>query len=61
LALCPPARDLIIKNQVESTQELVSKIEEMRSELSLILRQPSFEICIPCDLRKNLSCQGGCA
>lgn len=60
LALCPPSRDLVKTQQISSSEDLVNRVGELRSFLEDVYRVPSFEQCISCSARKDLSCQGGC-
>jgi hypothetical protein len=60
LALCPPSRNLVAPKQVSNPAELRKHLVNLRYFLEATYRIPSFTSCESCDLRKDLTCQGGC-
>ena len=60
LALCPPSRKLESGQQITTAIQLVDRIKELRTIAENNFRVPSFDVCVPCEYRLNLTCQGGC-
>ena len=60
LSLCPPARNLIKCRNVNSSEELVHTILELKERMKDISKKPSFDVCKNCRHRLDSSCQGGC-
>ena len=60
IALCPPARDLIKYRKFNSVLEFLKIEKQIRKEMNKIILKPSFDCCKNCNLRENLSCNGGC-
>ena len=60
LALCPPSRNLVAPKSPSNPTELREQLLELRLYLEAMYKIPSFDCCESCELRKDLSCQGGC-
>jgi pyruvate-formate lyase-activating enzyme len=60
LALCPPSRSLVNPEVVANETKLKERISQLRSFVRDLYRQASFNQCVHCPKREDLSCQGGC-
>ncbi len=60
LALCPPSRNLVPGKRIETAEQLVTQITELRKKFRELSQQPSFDACKTCARRIDQSCQGGC-
>jgi pyruvate-formate lyase-activating enzyme len=60
LALCPPARSLVRPRVVTTVEQLQDRIAELRRLARQFYQEASFDDCISCGKRIDLSCQGGC-
>lgn len=60
LAFCPPARGLATGKKIETAQELVERVMDLKKKFDEVSSKPSFKVCVNCKRRINLTCQGGC-
>jgi sulfatase maturation enzyme AslB (radical SAM superfamily) len=61
LAFCPPGRDFEEGKQVNTANQLKTRINSLRKRLYKLKFEPSFKTCKKCRYRLDELCQGGCA
>jgi len=60
IGLCPPVETLVPKRTMETGNQFVAAIQELRKNIALLVKKPSFEDCRTCSFLQDFSCQGGC-